>query len=203
MKNKLLVILFALALIICTALLLTGGNETNQAETVPRPEPQPAEVVESPYIEPTPEPSVATETEPATAEPSEVEQIEPEHEKPATTKPNAPKAEEPKAETSDTFKAIITHYCACSKCNGKYNRTEGGINYTATASGVTLHDGIAGNYCAATFGSLGDIITIDGIDYEIVDRMGGNDGKRVDIFVANGHARCNELGRYKAEVTIK
>lgn len=107
-------------------------------------------------------------------------------------------------ESSDgkTFSAIITHYCACSKCNGSYSWIEGGINYTATASGITLHDGIDGNYCAATFGNLGDIVTINGVDYKIVDRMGGNDGKRIDIFVADGHARCNELGRYTANVTL-
>lgn len=115
--------------------------------------------------------------------------------------------EEPKeevVESSDgkTFSAIITHYCACSKCNGSYSWSEGGVNYTATASGITLHDGIDGNYCAATFGNLGDIVTINGVDYKIVDRMGGNDGKRIDIFVADGHARCNELGRYTANVTL-
>ena len=115
--------------------------------------------------------------------------------------------EEPKeevVESSDgkTFSAIITHYCACSKCNGSYSWGEGGVNYTATASGITLHDGIDGNYCAATFGNLGDIVTINGVDYKIVDRMGGNDGKRIDIFVADGHARCNELGRYTANVTL-
>lgn len=115
--------------------------------------------------------------------------------------------EEPKeevVESSDgkTFSAIITHYCACGKCNGSYSWSEGGVNYTATASGITLHDGIDGNYCAATFGNLGDIVTINGVDYKIVDRMGGNDGKRIDIFVADGHARCNELGRYTANVTL-
>lgn len=101
---------------------------------------------------------------------------------------------------SGTFKATITHYCACSKCNGKWSYAENGINYTKTASGIILHDGIGGNYCAATFGSLGDTVTINGIDYQIVDRMGGTDGKRVDIFCAGGHDRCNELGRYTAEV---
>ena len=115
--------------------------------------------------------------------------------------------EEPKeevVESSDgrTFSAIVTHYCACSKCNGNYSWSEGGVNYTATASGITLHDGIDGNYCAATFGNLGDIVTINGVDYKIVDRMGGNDGKRIDIFVADGHARCNELGRYTANVIL-
>lgn len=105
--------------------------------------------------------------------------------------------------TSSAFTATITHYCACSKCNGKWSYTEDGINYTATAKGITLYDGISGNYCAATFGSLGDIITINGVDYKLVDRMGGNSGYRVDIFVSEGHDRCNDLGRFKAEVTLQ
>lgn len=109
-----------------------------------------------------------------------------------------------KEETSGgTINAIITHYCAGSCCNGKYNYVQDGINYTQTASGILLHDGIAGNYCAATFGDLGDIISINGTDYKIVDRMGGNSGKRIDIFIAAGHEKCNELGRYTAEVTLK
>ena len=105
-------------------------------------------------------------------------------------------------ETSGQIKATITHYCACSSCNGKWSYTENGLNYTRTASGILLYDGIGGNYCAATFGNLGDILTINEVDYKIVDRMGGNSGKRIDIFVAAGHDKCNELGRYTAEVTL-
>ena len=101
------------------------------------------------------------------------------------------------------IKANITHYCACSDCNGKWSYTENGLNYTQTASGILLYDFIDGNYCAATFGNLGDILTINGVDYKIVDRMGGNSGKRIDIFVAEGHEKCNELGRYTAEVELK
>ena len=108
----------------------------------------------------------------------------------------------PKEESSNSS-AIITHYCACSSCNGKWSYTENGLNYTQTASGILLYDFIDGNYCAATFGNLGDILTINGVDYKIVDRMGGNGGKRIDIFVAEGHDRCNELGRYTAEVELK
>lgn len=123
-------------------------------------------------------------------------------EEPTQTKEET-KKQESSGDTSNTGKATITYYCACGKCNGSYSYTENGINYTATASGITLHDGMSGNYCAATFGSLGDIVTINGTDYKIIDRMGGSDGKRVDIFCAEGHERCNELGRYTAEVTLK
>lgn len=106
-------------------------------------------------------------------------------------------------ESSGNTAAIITHYCACSKCNGKWSYTENGLNCTKTASGIVLYDGISGNYCAATFGSLGDTILINGTEYIIADRMGGNDGYRIDIFVAGGHDRCNELGRYTAEVILE
>lgn len=106
-------------------------------------------------------------------------------------------------EESGKSNAIITHYCACSSCNGKWSYTEKGLNYTQTASGFLLYDGIGGNYCAATFGNLGDILSINGVDYKIVDRMGGNSGKRIDIFVSEGHEKCNELGRYTAEVELK
>lgn len=131
---------------------------------------------------------------------------------PAEIKHQAPEpkpAQDPEPEPAqdpepidDTLIATITHYCACSSCNGKYSWTEEGVNYTATAIGITLHDGIDGNYCAATFGSLGDVIRINGVDYQLVDRMGSNHGKRIDIFVAAGHDECNQLGKYKAEVEV-
>lgn len=119
------------------------------------------------------------------------------------TETKTEKKEETVKKSSGTYTATITHYCACSKCNGSYSWIENGVNHSATASGLTLYDGLAGNYCAATFGSLGDVVSINGVDYKIVDRMGGNDGYRIDIFVSEGHTKCNELGRYKAEVTLK
>lgn len=125
------------------------------------------------------------------------------HQAPAPAKTESSPTFEQKKETSGNLSAIITHYCACSKCNGKWSYEKDGLNYTETASGILLYDFIDGNYCAATFGKIGDILTINGTDYQIVDRMGGNSGKRVDIFVAAGHDKCNELGRYTAEVMLK
>lgn len=124
------------------------------------------------------------------------------HQAPAPAEKEVATSTVPKEESGE-IRATVTHYCACSDCNGKWSYTEDGLNYTKTASGILLYDGIAGNYCAATFGDLGDILLINGVEYEIVDRMGGNNGKRIDIFVAEGHDRCNELGRYKAEVELK
>lgn len=121
---------------------------------------------------------------------------------------NNQKQDNPKTEKQSnplkTIKATVTHYCACSKCNGKYSYQQDGKNYTGTASGIKLHDGIDGNYCAATFGELGDVVTIKGVKYTIVDRMGNRHkkGNRIDIFVSEGHEKCMELGTYKTEVEI-
>lgn len=93
-----------------------------------------------------------------------------------------------------TIRAEITAYCACKRCNGKYSD---GHN-TETAQGIILKNEpeYADKYCAATaaIGNFGDIVIIDGIGYEIVDRMGRKDGKAIDIFVPN-HQECND--KYK------
>ena len=209
MRNKLFIILCALALIICTALLLTGGNKTEQIEV---PEVSNAEeiaessetITESSEIkaEIQSEPELIIDTEEMLAEEAETPKTEnkpPKEEEAAEVVAEVEVLDTEKSE-SKTITANITHYCACDKCNGKWSYTENGINYTKTAAGVILHDGIGGNYCAATFGSLGDIITINGVEYEIVDRMGSNNGYKVDIFVSEGHEKCMELGRYKAEI---
>lgn len=105
-------------------------------------------------------------------------------------------------EECENYEAYSSQYYAIV-CNGKWSYTENGLNCTKTAPGIVLYDGIIGNYCAATFGSLGDTILINGTEYIIADRMGGNDGYRIDIFVSGGHEKCNELGRYTAEIFIK
>jgi len=174
--------IFVLCLIaVCAALALIGGST---------PEPDP-ELELAPIYQAT-----LVKAEIKTQAPAPAEEIEV---KPEKTEEVVKKEED----TSGTIKATITHYCACSSCNGIWSYEKDGANYTETASGIILYDGISGNYCAATFGKLGDIVTINGVDYEIVDRMGGNSGKRIDIFVAAGHDKCNELGRYTAEVKLK
>ena len=171
-------------LVVAMALLISSATPTE----APQQEWEVARVYQSPMVVP--------ELKTQAPEPeSTMDQVKPEIESSTTLSANK--------ETSGQISATVTHYCACSKCNGKWSYSKDGANFTETASGIVLYDGIGGNYCAATFGSLGDILTINGIEYEIVDRMGGNSGKRIDIFVADGHDRCNELGRYTADVTLK
>ena len=212
-KRTIIIITFSMFLIATIAMLIWPKPVDNKVEF----ELKQTEIYESPSITYTSEPlessvvssnideiDLSDHTEESQVEVKE-EPVKTEKKKETPKKENTKKEksnESNAVENSGNIKAIITHYCACSKCNGKYSRTENGINYTSTASGITLHDGISGNYCAATFGKLGDIVTINGVDYKIVDRMGGNDGKRIDIFVADGHAKCNELGRYTADVVL-
>lgn len=216
MNKRAIIIITLSILLITTIVVLFWPKPINKAEVALKP----AEIYESPSITYVSEPlessvidsdieeiDLSDYTEENQVKTKE-EPVKTEKKKETTKKQETSKQEELKEDTAvessgdKNIKAIITHYCACSKCNGKYSRTENGINYTSTASGITLHDGISGNYCAATFGKLGDIVTINGVDYKIVDRMGGNDGKRIDIFVADGHAKCNELGRYTADVVL-
>ena len=99
---------------------------------------------------------------------------------------------------SGTFKANITYYCACNICNGSYAwQDEDGIWCCTTAKGIILsNNGEDWFVCAANFGNLGNKIEIDGEVYTIVDRFGNNGGSpKIDIFCADGHARCNQLGR--------
>lgn len=105
-----------------------------------------------------------------------------------------------------TIRAEITAYCACKKCNSDYS--DG--HTTKTASGIYLSNEpeYADKYCAATaaVGNFGDIVIIDGIDYEIVDRMGRKDGKAIDIFVPDHKTCYEEYGRrrnYEVEVIKK
>lgn len=180
--------IFRFAILLCAiaayAIVLCGGTIKHEEEYIL----QEAKVYQSPMVLPT----IKTQA----AEPTKEETVEKTEEKPAEV---VQKTEQ----SSGTIKATITHYCACASCNGKWSYTENGLNCTKTASGIVLYDGISGNYCAATFGSLGDTILINGTEYIIADRMGGNDGYRIDIFVSGGHEKCNELGRYTAEVFIK
>lgn len=104
------------------------------------------------------------------------------------------------------IKAEITAYCACEVCNGKYSSG----NSTETAIGIILRNDpeYADKYCAATsaVGDLGDIVIIDGISYEIIDRMGRKHGKAIDIFVPDHRTCYEEYGRrrnYEVEVIEK
>lgn len=103
-----------------------------------------------------------------------------------------------------TIRAEITAYCACKRCNGKYS-IDGHSTKTATPLILRNEPEYADKYCAATaaVGDFGDIVIIDGIGYEIVDRMGRKEGKAIDIFVPDHQKGNDEYERrrnYEVEV---
>lgn len=105
------------------------------------------------------------------------------------------------------MRAEITAYCACKRCNGKYS-IDGHSTKTATPLILRNEPEYADKYCAATaaVGDFGDIVIIDGISYEIVDRMGRKHGKAIDIFVPNHQQGNDEYERrrnYEIEVIKK
>lgn len=95
----------------------------------------------------------------------------------------------------------ITYYCACPSCNGYWSSWRNGAWSTATAKGVILYNKSAykWKYCAATpaVGKLGQTVTLylDGKwrELKIVDRLGSNTGKKIDIFWPS-HSGCYKRG---------
>ena len=90
-----------------------------------------------------------------------------------------------------------THYCACAKCNGNSR----GI----TSSGKRITNGMENPYyVACNWLPLGTVISVDGINYTVVDRGGSGLSKvgRVDIFTPEGHAACYQYGTGSCSIEI-
>ena len=106
----------------------------------------------------------------------------------------------PKNEDDDerVFDGNITHYCACSDCNG--------ANAGITASGISIKNGtgLKIQLAAANWLPLGAVVEVNGIRYLIADRGGGdlNDIGRIDVFVPQGHLAAKDKGRFQAEVRV-
>lgn len=90
-----------------------------------------------------------------------------------------------------------THYCACAKCNGNSR----GI----TSSGKRITNGMTNPYyVACNWLPLGSVISVDGINYTVVDRGGSGLSKvgRVDIFTPEGHSACYQYGTGSCSIEI-
>lgn len=90
-----------------------------------------------------------------------------------------------------------THYCACSICNGNSN----GI----TSSGLKVYNGMTDpHYVACNWLPLGSVISVDGVEYTVVDRGGSSLSTtgRIDIFTPEGHAACYRYGTGTCSIEI-
>ena len=88
---------------------------------------------------------------------------------------------------------VLTHYCACEKCCGKY---ADGI--TATGTKATANKTIAVDPNVIPLGSE---VVIDGQLYVAEDTGGAIKGNRIDIFVAD-HNTAIQKGKIRREVVI-
>ena len=86
--------------------------------------------------------------------------------------------------------AIVTYYTATDDECGK----EDGI----TASGTVATEG---RTIAADHLEFGTIVEIDGVQYIVEDRFGGNYTNKIDVFVNDKHT-AYKLGKRKVKVKI-
>lgn len=96
-----------------------------------------------------------------------------------------------------TIRGRYTHYCACSICCGKSD----GI----TASGKKVYNGMSNPYyIACNWLPIGSVVSVDGVEYTVVDRGGSGLSKqgRIDIFTPEGHAACYQKGTGSCSITI-
>lgn len=90
-----------------------------------------------------------------------------------------------------------THYCMCAKCCGKSN----GI----TASGKKVYTGMPDpHYIACNWLPMGSVISVNGVNYTVVDRGGGglSSAGRIDIFTPGGHQAALHAGTGKCTITF-
>ncbi len=81
-----------------------------------------------------------------------------------------------------------THYCACAVC---------GSGTGITASGKKVSNGMTNPYyIACNWLPLGSVVSVDGVNYTVVDRGGSGLSTvgRIDIFTPEGHAACYRYG---------
>lgn len=82
-----------------------------------------------------------------------------------------------------------THYCACVSCTGSSR----GI----TASGKKVYNGMPDpHYIACNWLPFGSVVSVDGVNYTVVDRGGSGLSSvgRIDIYTPEGHSACFKYG---------
>ena len=86
----------------------------------------------------------------------------------------------------------LTAYCSCEICSEQYG--------TQTASGMECE---VGNTVAAdlSYFNLGDTITINGVEYTVMDTCGAVKGEVIDIYM-DTHADTERFGVQYGDVDI-
>ncbi len=90
-----------------------------------------------------------------------------------------------------------THYCACISCTGS---TRG-----ITASGKKVYNGMSDpHYIACNWLPFGSVVSVDGVNYTVVDRGGSGLSSvgRIDIYTPEGHSACYKYGTGSCSLEI-
>jgi len=97
----------------------------------------------------------------------------------------------------DKISGHYTHYCACATCNGN--------SRGVTSSGKRISNGMSNPYyVACNWLPLGTVISVDGVNYTVVDRGGSGLSRkgRIDIFTPEGHSACYRYGTGSCTIEI-
>lgn len=95
-----------------------------------------------------------------------------------------------------TIKGRYTHYCACGTC---------GTGTGVTASGKKVYNGMPDpHYIACNWLPMGSVVSVDGVNYTVVDRGGSglSSTGRIDIFTPEGHKACFKYGTGSCTIKI-
>lgn len=95
-----------------------------------------------------------------------------------------------------TIQGRYTHYCACGTC---------GSGTGVTASGKKVYNGMPNPYyIACNWLPMGSVVSVDGVNYTVVDRGGSGLSRtgRIDIFTPEGHAACYRYGTGSCTIKI-
>lgn len=90
-----------------------------------------------------------------------------------------------------------THYCACKSCTGS--------GRGVTASGKKVYNGMSDpHYIACNWLPFGSVVSVDGVNYTVVDRGGSGLSSvgRIDIFTPEGHSACYKYGTGSCQLEI-
>ena len=111
----------------------------------------------------------------------------------------------PAAEPIYMGEYVLTAYCSCSKCCGKWasNRPvdEDGNEIVIGSTGEVLRS----DYSIAVDPDVipyGSIVIINGKEYEAQDTGGAINGNRIDVYFSS-HEEALEFGRQAADVYLK
>ena len=108
----------------------------------------------------------------------------------------------PQLKQTGTF--VVTAYCSCSICCGKYGIHRpivNGRSAVVTASGELANEGITIAADPKVL-PIGSHVIIQGVGLRIVqDAGGGIKGKRIDVYF-NSHSRALSFGKQKLEVRV-